>query len=68
MDVIIKVKGMSCHHCEKTIKEAVQAFENVNHVEVELDLGKVKIDYNQENLSLEDICEAIEAQGYEVDR
>jgi len=40
----------------------------VNHVEIYRQSGKVKIDYNQENLTLEKICEVIEEQGYEVDR
>ena len=68
MDVVIKVNGMSRGHCEKAIKEAIEYFEGVKHIEVNLDKSEVKIDYNQDNVSLEEICDAIEDQGYAVDR
>lgn len=68
MDVELMVKGMNCGHCEKAVMEATTALEGVKHVDVHLDSGRVKVSYNQEQVTLEEICEAIEGQGYDVDR
>jgi copper chaperone len=68
MDVVINVNGMSCAHCERVVTDAIKTLNGLRKVEVHLSSGKIAIDYDQEQVSLEDICEVIEAQGYTVDR
>ena len=66
LDVELEVKGMSCGHCEKAVKDALTALNGVEQVDVHLDSGKVDVKYDQNTTDLEAICEKIEEQGYEV--
>lgn len=68
MDVELKVDGMSCAHCEKTVKEALFAVNGVKHVEVHLKDKIVNVKYDQSVVKLEEICNQIEEQGYDVVR
>ncbi len=68
MDVILDVKGMSCEHCEKTVKETLEHLNGVKHVKVHLSSGKVEVKYDQMVIDLNTICQKIDQQGYEVVR
>ena len=62
----LKVEGMSCSHCENTVKKAVGALNGVESVIVDLEGKKVRVDFNSEKVSIETIKEVIEDQGYEI--
>ncbi len=62
----MEVNGMSCEHCEKTVKDTVGKLEGVHGVEVYLDSGKVNVAYDEAFVSKGLIKESIEAQGYEA--
>lgn len=68
VNVALEVKGMSCSHCEKAIKDTVTNLNGVNGVEVHVKNDEVKVDYNDDVVTLEEICDAIEEQGYDVVR
>ncbi|MFD2925711.1 copper chaperone CopZ [Halobacillus naozhouensis] len=61
----IHVEGMTCGHCEKAVKGALQELNGVDRVEVNLETGKVTITYEGE-ISESEMNEAIEEQGYDV--
>lgn len=65
--VSIKVKGMSCDHCVKTIEENVGTLNGVERLLVDLEEENVVIEFNEESVSLNQLKEAIEEQGYEVE-
>ncbi len=65
-NVIIKVEGMSCSHCENAIKKAVGTMDGVDKVSVSLEAKSVAVDYDASVLSLDTIKQAIEEQGYDV--
>lgn len=65
---MLEVHGMSCGHCEKAVKDAVKALQGVHQVEVHVKNNEVKLEYNHDMVHLELICEAIEAQGFNVVR
>ncbi|NMA48504.1 MAG: heavy-metal-associated domain-containing protein [Tissierellia bacterium] len=44
MERTIMVKGMTCGHCEKAVKEALTKLEGVNSVKVDLETGKVMVE------------------------
>jgi len=60
------VEGMTCSHCENSVKKAVGELDGVNYVKVELSTKEVTIEYNSDKLSEETIKETIEDQGYDV--
>lgn len=68
MDVILEVKGMSCGHCEKSVKDGLSNLKGVNTVEVQLDEGKVNVNYDKKEITLDEICDTIEDLGYDVNR
>ncbi|MDP1513382.1 copper ion binding protein [Paenibacillus sp. CMAA1739] len=61
----LQVSGMSCQHCVNSIEKAVK--ELGGSAAVDLRSNSVTVEYDENNLSLEAIKEAIEEQGYEVD-
>lgn len=65
-NVIIKVEGMSCSHCENAVKKAVGSLEGVDKVSVSLEAKSVTVDYDSKAVSLDSIKQAIEDQGYDV--
>lgn len=65
MEMTLEVNGMTCEHCEKSVKDALNKLEGVHGVEVQLDSGKVNIAYDEAFVSKSMMKETIEAQGYE---
>ena len=68
MEVVIKVEGMSCKHCEKTVYDTVSQLTGVNSVQVDINEGEVDVNYDNDTVSLDHICDEIEAVGYDVVR
>ncbi len=65
-DVIIKIKGMMCGHCEKTVSEAAMAVKGVTKAVSDFKKGEVKVSFDTSVADFEDIKNAINASGYEV--
>ena len=63
---ILNVEGMSCSHCENSIKKSVGALNGVEKVMVDLKLKKVTVEYDFEKVNIQTIKDTIEDQGYEV--
>lgn len=63
---ILNVEGMSCSHCENSVKKAVGTLDGVGSVAVDLKGKKVTIEFDPEKLSVDKIKDTIEDQGYDV--
>lgn len=63
---VLKVEGMSCGHCVKTISKATVALPGVKSVAVDLKAKTVIVEYDPDKSPLEKIKLEIEEQGYEV--
>lgn len=66
MQTTLDVRGMTCGHCESAVKGALEGLEGVQAVEVNLGSGKVDVTYDGAKVTLADMREAIEDQGYDV--
>ncbi|WP_433958336.1 copper chaperone CopZ [Cytobacillus horneckiae] len=64
--VTLNVQGMSCGHCVKAVEGSVGEMKGVKTVAVDLQNGKVKVDFDSASVSLDEIIETIDDQGYEV--
>lgn len=62
----LNVPGMSCSHCENSVRKAVGSLEGVSGIAVSLAEKKVTVEYSPEQVDLKAIKEAIEDQGYDV--
>lgn len=65
-DVVIKIKGMMCGHCEKTVSEAAKSVKGVTKASSDFKKGEVKVSFDTKVADLETIKTAIRASGYEV--
>ena len=63
---ILDVTGMSCSHCEHSVKTSVASLAGVSDVKVELKTGKVTVEYDPAKVDLKTIQDTIEDQGYDV--
>lgn len=64
MQTTLKVEGMTCGHCEKAVKGALEELQGVEKVDVHLDSGNVEVSHS--GVQEEKMKEAIEEQGYDV--
>lgn len=64
MTTTLKIKGMSCGHCQKAVAEALEALQGVTKVEVDLDAGQAVVTH--EGGSIDAMKEAVDEAGYEV--
>ncbi|ACJ16323.1 heavy-metal transporting P-type ATPase [Thermococcus onnurineus NA1] len=64
-DAIIKIGGMTCAMCVKTIEVALKELPGVLDAQVNLATEKAKVSYDPSLVSIEDIKRAIEEVGYQ---
>jgi Cu+-exporting ATPase len=63
--VILRIGGMTCATCEKTVTDALQHLDGVVNVTVNLATEKASVTYNQRMVSLADMKKAVEGTGYQ---
>jgi copper chaperone len=71
MSKIIKtlnVEGMSCSHCERAVKNALNELSGVSNTEVSLEEKTVTVEYDSDVIEEERLIEEIEDVGYDVVR
>ncbi|MDO8725768.1 MAG: heavy metal translocating P-type ATPase [Candidatus Methanoperedens sp.] len=65
-DVLIRIKGMMCGHCEKTVSEAAMSVKGVTKASSDHKKGHVKVSYDISITDIEEIKKAIASSGYQV--
>ncbi|MFD1175621.1 copper ion binding protein [Paenibacillus puldeungensis] len=63
-NITLNVEGMSCNHCVKSVEGAVAGLGATG--KVDLAAKKVSITYDETQLTVDQLKEAIEEQGYDV--
>ncbi len=63
--VVIRIGGMTCVMCEKTITEALTELDGVISVSVNLSTEKATVTYNPRMVRLTDMKKAVEDAGYQ---
>lgn len=63
MKKVIKIDGMGCQHCVKSVKTSLEALEGVEVLEVKIGEATVEI---ADNYDFNKIVEALDDAGYEV--
>lgn len=61
----LKIEGMTCEHCVRTIRNALSSVEGVSKVEVFLDEGKAIVEL-EKDVPFKDLKRAVEEWGYRV--
>ena len=65
-NITLQVGGMSCGHCVKAVEGSVGDLDGVKEVQVNLEAGEVAVAYEAGKVTVEQIKEAIDDQGYDV--
>ncbi|AWX55723.1 MULTISPECIES: copper chaperone CopZ [Brevibacillus] len=66
MNVTLNVQGMSCNHCVISIEGALQKLDGVSKATVSLADNQVSVTFDESVVSLDNVKETIEDQGYDV--
>ncbi|MCO6040675.1 heavy metal translocating P-type ATPase [Thermococcus alcaliphilus] len=64
-DAVIKIGGMTCAMCVKTVENAIKELPGVMEVSINLATESARVSYNPALVTVEDIKKAIESVGYE---
>ena len=60
----LQIEGMSCAHCVKAVREALEETDGVEVLGVEI--GTARVRYDAEQVTPQDLEEAIEEAGFEM--
>ncbi|MGE8079929.1 copper chaperone CopZ [Peribacillus loiseleuriae] len=66
-NITLNVQGMSCGHCVHSIEGSVGQLAGVEQVKANLADAQVEVAFDETQVSLEQIKETIDDQGYEVE-
>lgn len=64
---VLKVGGMTCGGCAKSVTNALRGIAGVREVEVSVPRGEATIEFDEARTSTEDLRTAVRRAGYEVD-
>ncbi|EUJ46088.1 putative mercuric ion binding protein [Listeria riparia FSL S10-1204] len=64
--LVLEVEGMSCEHCEKRVREAIESVEGVQQAVISLEVGTAEVTYDEGKEVKDNIAEAVDEAGYEV--
>ena len=67
MEQRIKVEGMTCNHCKSSVEGALNQLDGVNNAAVNLEENNVQVAYEAGKVNFDQMKEAIEDQGYDVE-
>ena len=62
--VTLDVGGMTCASCAQNVEKVLKRLEGISSVNVNVSMGKARIEYNSSVVSVDDMRKAIEAIGY----
>ena len=66
MTTVLRVPGMMCQHCEKSVKGALMALPGVTEVQVDLVKKTVAVTH-EASVAAEAMKAAVEDMGYDVE-
>jgi copper chaperone len=64
--VVVKVNGMKCGGCVKSVTNVLQELPGVSRVEVLLEPGEARVDYDPGQVQVESMKQAVADAGFEA--
>ncbi len=65
-DITYKIEGMTCDHCEMSIRKGVEELNGIQAVEVNHEDSTAHVTFDPSGTSEKEIIAAIEKRGYQV--
>lgn len=63
---VLKVAGMTCGGCVKSVTRVLEGLPGVAHVEVSLDKGEARVDYDGTRVSRDEMKRVVDEAGFEA--
>jgi copper chaperone len=63
----LKVSGMTCQHCVKSVAEALESQDGVTRADVDLQAGRAEVEYDETRVTLRELANAVMDEGYEAE-
>ena len=60
----LKVTGMTCGHCVRSVSEAIGGLEGVESADVQLESGRATVVYDASRVTPLDMVGAVREEGY----
>lgn len=60
----LKVTGMTCGHCQKTVEQALKGVTGVYSAVVDLQDGEAEVDFDDDTVTAGTLVAAVEKAGY----
>lgn len=64
--MVLKIKGMSCQGCVKSVTNVLQALPGVGAVEVSLERAEAHVEYDAARVGREQMSRAVADAGFEA--
>jgi copper chaperone CopZ len=61
---VLKVSGMSCGHCVKTVTEALEGVDGVARADVDLQRGRATVEYDEGRTNPRALASVVTDEGY----
>ncbi len=62
------VQGMTCGNCVKHVEKSLQAIQGVSQVEVDLDLHRATVEYEEQTVTPEAMAITLQEAGYTMEK
>ncbi len=60
----LKITGMSCGHCVRSVTEALESVDGVRSAKVDLEAGRATVEYDESTTDPTDLVGAVMDEGY----
>lgn len=64
--ITLKIQGMTCDHCKRSVETALEKLGGVEKVAVDLAAGEAVVTYNPGQVTVEELKKAVTQAGYDV--
>jgi copper chaperone len=64
---VLKVSGMTCQHCVRSVQTALEGHEGVSRAEVDLQGGRAAIEYDDAVVTPRELAGVVAEEGYEAE-
>jgi copper chaperone CopZ len=61
---VIRIEGMHCHKCERSIQKALLANAGVHEVEVDFASGQASVLFNRDSVTVPQLMDSVTQAGY----
>jgi copper chaperone CopZ len=61
---LIRIEGMHCHKCERTIQKAISVHHGVHEVEVDFNSGQASVLFDHALVTMNQLVDSVTSAGY----